>query len=344
MLDVAVVVVTYNSRDLLPDLVASLPRGLGELRWRLVVADNDSKDGTVAWLHEHAPDALVVATGRNGGYAAGLNAGVAAARETYGEALAYLLMNPDVRLQPGCAARRCSAPPATRASGSSSRTSWTRTAELIESQRREPTVLRALGDAVLGCRLAGRVTALGEVVTDPRAYTGETTTDWAEGSTQLVTAECWARVRTLGRVVLPLLGGDRLRSAGARRRLRTALPADGACVHLEGGSGLAAAVGAAHGQPGAAVPAPQRAGRHRRLLGGHAAARRQPGRARQGQQQGGRGGPAQPRSAARTRRRAALSAHVTADEAGYHRFWGCRALDSLMTLGPSSAPCHERDD
>jgi GT2 family glycosyltransferase len=63
--------------------------------------------------------------------------------------------------------------------------------ELIESMRREPTVLRAWGDAVLGARRAGRHPALGEVVTDPKCYEMETITDWAEGSTLLITKECW---------------------------------------------------------------------------------------------------------------------------------------------------------
>jgi GT2 family glycosyltransferase len=63
---------------------------------------------------------------------------------------------------------------------------------LIESMRREPTVLRALGDAFLGARRAGRHAAWGEVVTEPRLYEHEQDTDWAEGSTQLISAECWS--------------------------------------------------------------------------------------------------------------------------------------------------------
>ena len=44
---VAVVVVTYNSADVLPGLVASLGPGLGDVDWQLVVADNASADDTV---------------------------------------------------------------------------------------------------------------------------------------------------------------------------------------------------------------------------------------------------------------------------------------------------------
>jgi len=65
--------------------------------------------------------------------------------------------------------------------------------ELIESMRREPTVLRAWADALLGANRAGRYAILGEVVTDWRLYDREVITDWAEGSTLLISAECWQR-------------------------------------------------------------------------------------------------------------------------------------------------------
>ncbi len=63
---------------------------------------------------------------------------------------------------------------------------------LIASRRREPSLRRAVADAVLGAERAGRIRDLGEVVTDPAAYEVESPTDWAEGSTQLISAECWA--------------------------------------------------------------------------------------------------------------------------------------------------------
>jgi N-acetylglucosaminyl-diphospho-decaprenol L-rhamnosyltransferase len=64
---------------------------------------------------------------------------------------------------------------------------------LIPSMRREPTLVRALADALLGASRAGRWGRLGEVITDPDSYGLETTSDWAEGSTQLVSAACLAR-------------------------------------------------------------------------------------------------------------------------------------------------------
>jgi GT2 family glycosyltransferase len=103
--------------------------------------------------------------------------------------------------------------------------------------RREPTVLRALGDALLGTRLAGRWSATGEMVTTHSAYDVATTTDWAEGSTQLVSAECWERCGPWDESYF-LYSEEvdfalRARDAGFATRY---VPGAGA-VHLEGGSG-----------------------------------------------------------------------------------------------------------
>ncbi len=183
---VAVVVVTYHSAPLLADLLASLPAGLAGLGWHLTVADNGSTDATVPTLRRLARVATVVEMGANRGYAAGVNAAVAAARPH----TAVLVLNPDVRLEPGCVPRLLHTlrQPGTGVAVPRLRDGRGR---LIPSLRREPTILRALGDLVLGAERAGRFPVLGEVVTDPRRYRDPATADWAEGSTLLISAECW---------------------------------------------------------------------------------------------------------------------------------------------------------
>lgn len=184
---VAVVVVSFNSAPLLADLVVSLPVGAGpDVAWDLVVADNASADDTVDRLRALAPDCRIVEMGRNAGYAAGINAAIRAA----GDRDAYLILNPDVRLTPDCVSTLLRAldrpgvgiavPRLDDAHGG-----------LILSMRREPSVLRAIGDAVVGTDRAGRLAALGEMVSDPRRYQTAQVTDWAEGSTQLVSRACW---------------------------------------------------------------------------------------------------------------------------------------------------------
>lgn len=228
---VAVVVVTYNSQALLADLLASLEPGLAGVPWHLAVADNASADATVATLRRLAPDATVVEMGRNAGYAAGINAAVAAAPPH----TAILVLNPDVRLEPGCVPELLRALRSPRAGIAVPRLS-NGSGALIPSMRREPTILRTVGDALLGANRAGRVTALGEVVTDERRYADESVTDWAEGSTLLISADCWRRCAPWDESFF-LYSEEtdfalRARDAGFVTRYTPAARA----VHLEGGS------------------------------------------------------------------------------------------------------------
>ncbi|MDX6331679.1 MAG: N-acetylglucosaminyl-diphospho-decaprenol L-rhamnosyltransferase [Streptomycetaceae bacterium] len=192
---VAVLVVTWNSAAVLPGFLASLPEGMAGTDWRLVVADNDSADDTVDVLRALAPDATLVRTGRNGGYAAGVNAALRAAAEWDGGFRAALVCNPDIRMRPGCARTLADAlgsplPDGARVGISVPLLYEADQRTLVHSLRREPSVTRALGEAVLGNRRAGRFPRWSELVTDPGAYTRATRADWATGALMALSREC----------------------------------------------------------------------------------------------------------------------------------------------------------
>ncbi|KDA04884.1 glycosyl transferase family 2 [Microbacterium sp. CH12i] len=182
---IAICVVTFNSAPLIRDLVESIPKGATDTEWTLVFADNDSSDDTLAEIARLAPEAIVVPTGTNLGYSGGLNAAVRAA----GEQDAYLILNADVRLQPGCLRALYSslAPDAgiavPRLVGADGTPLW--------SLRREPSLPRVWADALIGAERAGRIGTLGEIIASPASYESARHVDWAEGSTQLISAECW---------------------------------------------------------------------------------------------------------------------------------------------------------
>lgn len=229
---VAVVVVTYNSADVIDGLIDSLDAGLAGVDWHLMVVDNGSTDGVVALVRERAPSATVVETGVNGGYAAGINVGVAHAPAHS----AVLVLNPDVRLHPGCVEALM---PALRQPGTGVVVPKLLDArgELIESQRRRPTVLRAFADAVVGARRAGRYELFGEVVSDPARYEHATECDWAEGSTLLISAECWQACGPWDESFFLYSEETDFALRAGDAGLATRYVPSATATHLEGGSG-----------------------------------------------------------------------------------------------------------
>ncbi|WP_214103466.1 glycosyltransferase family 2 protein [Acrocarpospora catenulata] len=188
---VAVVIVTYNSADVLPGCLSSLVAGSeGVDLAEVVVADNASKDGSPRIAEEAG--ARVVHTGRNAGYAAAINAGVAALDLDAMDAV-YVL-NPDCRVPPGSIltlARALEqpgvglvAPRMVNPDGS-----------LQPSLRRMPTIGRAVAEAVIGGNRAGRIGRLGELITDPREYERAGPVAWATGAALLISVQA---IRELG--------------------------------------------------------------------------------------------------------------------------------------------------
>ncbi|MET8047227.1 glycosyltransferase [Streptosporangium sp. NPDC005286] len=181
----AVVIVTYSSGQVVEGCLRSLDAALaGAGPARVVVVDNASADDTVERVREAAPEAEVIQTGRNAGFAAGVNAGIAAA-----DGCDVLVLNPDIRLAPGSVLllRQALAVPGT---GIAAPHLTAETGELHLSLRRRPTVLRALGEALLGGHRAGRFHPLGELVVEPSAYGRPHTVDWVTGAAWMVSRAC----------------------------------------------------------------------------------------------------------------------------------------------------------
>ncbi|RBY78014.1 family 2 glycosyl transferase [Blastococcus sp. TF02-09] len=189
----AVVVVTFNSAGVLPACLRSVDAALTEAGLGgapVVVVDNASSDGTLA-VAESAPGVRVVALPTNGGFAAGVNAGLGAV-----PGHDVLILNPDVRLDARAVdllRRRLDVP----GTGIAVPRLLDTDGELQLSLRRRPTALRAVGEALLGGFRAGRWAPLGELVSDECAYAVEQQVDWATGAVWLVSAECIATIGLL---------------------------------------------------------------------------------------------------------------------------------------------------
>jgi N-acetylglucosaminyl-diphospho-decaprenol L-rhamnosyltransferase len=179
----SIIIVTYNSAFVLSGLLDSLPAGLaGVKEFETIVVDNDSADNSVDIALGHASQPRVIRIGRNAGYAAGINAGAA----TVSPDRDLLILNPDIRLLPGVARllvdrlKDSSVGVAVpRILAEDGTTSW--------SLRREPTVLTAWIDAMLGGSLAARI-GMGVMISDPAIYDRSASIEWAAGAILAVAA------------------------------------------------------------------------------------------------------------------------------------------------------------
>jgi GT2 family glycosyltransferase len=98
MLDLGIVILNWNTRDLLRDCLTSVFAARGETAFRVCVVDNASTDGSAAMVRAEFPGALLIENVVNNGYAAGNNVGLKALGFDCqpGEAPRYaLLLNPD---------------------------------------------------------------------------------------------------------------------------------------------------------------------------------------------------------------------------------------------------------
>jgi GT2 family glycosyltransferase len=179
-----VIIVTWNSGAVIGDLLRSIRSSdyPGELR--TIVVDNDSHDETLETVRRLAPEALIAQTGRNAGYAAGANAGIALAEDCD----AYLLLNPDLRVRADSIALLVNELITTGAGIVVPRL-VDQDGGLRLSLRREPTVLRAWGESLLGGMRAGRIPALGEIVVRAEQYERPARVAWATGAAMLVSLE-----------------------------------------------------------------------------------------------------------------------------------------------------------
>jgi GT2 family glycosyltransferase len=181
-------VVTYRNAADLDRLVGSLRCEAERHRLRVIVADNASPDDTLAVARAHH-DVIAMPTGGNLGYAGGINV----AMKAVGDADALLVLNPDLVVDSGAIAamrerlaqQGVGIVVPTILDGADLRT---------RSLRREPTVLRSLGDAVFGGRFRRRPEAWAEMVLRPADYITPHRVDWATGAALLISREAAAAV------------------------------------------------------------------------------------------------------------------------------------------------------
>lgn len=97
--DVDIVIVSYNTHDLLEQCLRSIAAHAGDVGVRTVVVDNASSDGSGDMVRRRFPEVALVENRRNVGFATANNQGMAGSKGRY-----ILLLNPDTIVLPGAIA------------------------------------------------------------------------------------------------------------------------------------------------------------------------------------------------------------------------------------------------
>jgi GT2 family glycosyltransferase len=184
--DVAVLVVSWNTRELLTACLHSLATGAEGLSAQVIVVDNASTDGSADQVRAEFPDVLLLANTENLGFVGGNNQAYAASdpRARY-----VLLLNSDAELQPGALRQMVAwmdAHPETAACGPLTRNT---DGTLQPTWSRFPTVwseMRGQQDR----RFLGAQRPPSLNLETIRALPGAQPTDWVGGSCLLARRSC----------------------------------------------------------------------------------------------------------------------------------------------------------
>ncbi len=90
MVDLSVIIVSYNVKEFLQNLLTSIEKAVGNLNVETIIVDNASEDGTVESISRRFPQVTLIANKKNVGFGKANNQGMKLARGKY-----FLIINPD---------------------------------------------------------------------------------------------------------------------------------------------------------------------------------------------------------------------------------------------------------
>lgn len=181
--DLAIIVVSYNDARWLRPCLRTVFEHAGSVTLDVVVADNESTDGTRQVVEHEFPQARVV-TCKNKGFAHGNNRALMTCDARY-----VLFLNPDTEILEGTFAELIRALDERPSVGLVGVKQVTLDRQLYPTIRRFPNAARALGEALGSEGFPFRARWLGERELNMEAYSSECACDWTSGSFMLARRE-----------------------------------------------------------------------------------------------------------------------------------------------------------
>lgn len=182
--DVSVVVVSFNTRDMLRDCLDTLKGRTDDVSYEILVVDNASKDGSADMIAESFPEAVLIRSDENLGFAGANNRAFEVARGRY-----IVLLNSDAFVGEGALAlsvrRMDEQPQVGLASGRlvGRDGSWQPSARMFPSVTNELLTLSGLGDKYPRSRFFGRMDRTWADPMEPAEV------DWVPGAYSIIRRE-----------------------------------------------------------------------------------------------------------------------------------------------------------
>ena len=82
-MDVSIIIVNYNTRDLLKNCLISIYKHTTEINFEVIVSDNGSVDGSIEMLKQEFPQVVLIENNANLGFGTANNRGLAVAKGKY---------------------------------------------------------------------------------------------------------------------------------------------------------------------------------------------------------------------------------------------------------------------
>jgi N-acetylglucosaminyl-diphospho-decaprenol L-rhamnosyltransferase len=181
--DLAIIIVSTNEARWLTPCLSSIYSAAGDISLDVVIADNESTDGTRELVEREFPQARVV-TCPNRGFAHANNRGFFATDARY-----VLFLNPDTEILEGTLEKLVLTMDARPEVGLAGVKQKTPTGAVFPTIRRFPTVARYFLEAIGSEKLPFRASFLGERELDMAKYEAETACDWTSGSFMITRRE-----------------------------------------------------------------------------------------------------------------------------------------------------------
>jgi len=188
-IDVSVVVVSFNTRELLRECLLSIVAECEGLQTEIFVVDNGSTDGSIAMVESEFPQVILLKSEINLGFGVANNLALSQGRGRY-----FVLLNSDAFFTPGSLARailHMDETPACALGGAKLRgrgDAWQHSAKTFHSILGDLIVLTGLADKFPRSRLFGRAS---------RTFANEelpATVDWVPGAFAIVRPSALERV------------------------------------------------------------------------------------------------------------------------------------------------------